>query len=131
MIITLNVNIQAPELANAIQSIAGALAVTKAGTPHQQTPAMEKTSKTTPAAKKTTPSVEETPATEEAATPEDAPATEEIPTVVELRAKAQEKATTAEGKKAVKALLDKFESKSISDVPEEKRAAFFKELEEL
>lgn len=57
--------------------------------------------------------------------------TEEIPTVVDLRAKAQEKGKTPEGKKAIKALLDEFESKSISDVPEEKRAAFLRKLEEL
>ena len=66
---------------------------------------------------------------------EDAPdtvtETEEIPTVVELRAKAQEKGTTPEGKKAIKALLDKFESKSISDVPEDKRAVFLRELDKL
>ena len=56
---------------------------------------------------------------------------ETIPTVVDLRAKAQEKGTTPEGKKAIKALLDKFESKSISDVPEEKRTAFLHALEAL
>jgi hypothetical protein len=52
----------------------------------------------------------------------------EIPTVVELRAAAQAKGGTPEGKKAIKALLDKFESKSISDVPEDKRAAFLTAL---
>lgn len=55
--------------------------------------------------------------------------TEDIPTVVDLRAKAQEVGTSAEAKKAIKALLDKFECKSISDVPEEKRADFLSELE--
>lgn len=57
--------------------------------------------------------------------------TEAIPTVVELRAKAQEKGTTPEGKKAIKALLDKIGSKSISDIPEGKRAAFLRDLEAL
>lgn len=57
--------------------------------------------------------------------------TEEVPTVVELRAKAQEKGTTPEGKKAIKELLVEFESKSISDVPEEKRTAFLHKLEAL
>lgn len=57
--------------------------------------------------------------------------TEEIPTIVELRAKAQEKGTTAEGKKAIKALLDEFECKSISNVPDEVRAAFMQKLEAL
>lgn len=54
-----------------------------------------------------------------------------IPTVVELRAKAQEKGKTQEGKAAIKALLKKFESKSISEVPEAKRAAFYAELEKI
>ena len=57
--------------------------------------------------------------------------TEEIPTVVELRAMAQLKGGTADGKKAIKALLNEFESKSISDVPEDKRAAFLQKLEAL
>ena len=56
---------------------------------------------------------------------------EEIPTVVELRAKAQEKGTTPEGKKAIKALLDKFGAKSISNVEENIRAAFMRGLEAL
>ncbi|ELK41268.1 hypothetical protein D478_14885 [Brevibacillus agri BAB-2500] len=51
-----------------------------------------------------------------------------IPTIVELRARAQEIGKTAEGKKAIKALLDKFGSKSLSDLPEEKRAEFMDEL---
>lgn len=54
-----------------------------------------------------------------------------IPTVVELRAKAQEKGATPEGKQAIKSLLDKYESKSISSLPEEKRAAFMADLEAL
>ena len=56
---------------------------------------------------------------------------EYIPTVVELREAAQEKGKTAEGKKAIKALLDKYDSKAISNVPEDKRAAFLVELEAL
>jgi hypothetical protein len=56
---------------------------------------------------------------------------ENIPTVVELRAKAQEKGQTPEDKKKIKALLDEFEAKSISDLPEEKRAAFLRKLEAL
>ncbi|MFB0845737.1 hypothetical protein [Paenibacillus oleatilyticus] len=51
-----------------------------------------------------------------------------VPTVVELRAKAQEVGTTPEAKKAIKALLDEFGSKSISDVPENKRHAFMSGL---
>jgi|GEM_PF-2974548 len=56
---------------------------------------------------------------------------EHIPTVVELRAAAQEKGKTPEGKQAIRELLNKFGSKSISDVPEKKRAAFLAELEAL
>ncbi|SCW41032.1 hypothetical protein SAMN04487970_10063 [Paenibacillus tianmuensis] len=51
-----------------------------------------------------------------------------VPTVIELRAKAQEVGTTPEVKKAIKALLDEFGSKSISDVPENKRHAFMSGL---
>lgn len=54
-----------------------------------------------------------------------------IPTVVELRAKAQEKGTTPEQKQSIKTLLDKYESKSISSLPEDKRAAFLVDLEAL
>jgi predicted lipid-binding transport protein (Tim44 family) len=53
----------------------------------------------------------------------------DVPTVVELRAKAQEVGSTPEAKKAIKALLDKFGSKSISDIPEDKRADFMAELD--
>ncbi|MHB1651641.1 MAG: hypothetical protein ACYCVD_04080 [Desulfitobacteriaceae bacterium] len=56
---------------------------------------------------------------------------ENIPTVVDLRAKAQEKGGTPEGKKAIKALLDAFGSKSISDVPEERRTEFLQKLGEI
>jgi hypothetical protein len=55
--------------------------------------------------------------------------TSDAPTVVELRAKAQEVGTSSEAKKAIKALLDKFEAKSISSIPEEKRADFLAELD--
>lgn len=54
---------------------------------------------------------------------------EDAPTVVELRAKAQEVGTTAEAKKAIKELLNNYGSKSISDIPEDKRAAFMAALE--
>lgn len=54
-----------------------------------------------------------------------------VPTVVELRAKATEVGAMPEGKQKVKGLLDEFGSKSISDVPEGKRAAFMKALEAL
>lgn len=55
--------------------------------------------------------------------------TDDIPSIVELRARAQEIGKTAEGKKAIKALLDEFGSKSLSDIPEEKRADFMAGLD--
>lgn len=51
--------------------------------------------------------------------------------VVDLRAKAQEVGKTQEAKKAIKELLTKFECKSISDIPADKRADFMKGLENL
>ncbi|QCT03319.1 hypothetical protein E6C60_2607 [Paenibacillus algicola] len=56
---------------------------------------------------------------------------DEIPTVVELRAKAQEIGKDAKKKPAIKALLDKYDSPNISEVPEGKRIAFMAELEKL
>lgn len=97
------------------------------------------TTETKQTKRNTTPKEEKKPKEEqvvEKETPVDQEATSEAdqqdtPTVVELRTVAAEKGKTAEGKKAIKALLDKFESKSISTVPEEKRAAFLVELEAL
>lgn len=57
--------------------------------------------------------------------------TEEIPTIVELRAAAQKKGGTPEGKKAIKALLDEIGSKNLTEIPEEKRAAFIQKLGEI
>ncbi|MFK7695377.1 hypothetical protein [Paenibacillus sp. HJGM_3] len=53
-----------------------------------------------------------------------------IPTPVDLRAKAQEVGADG-GRAEVKALLDKYGSKSISDIPENKRSAFMRDLESL
>lgn len=50
------------------------------------------------------------------------------PSVVDLRAKAQEVGTSPQAKKAIKALLDKFDSKSLSEVSEDNRAEFLAEL---
>ncbi|GLG01708.1 hypothetical protein Alches_17480 [Alicyclobacillus hesperidum subsp. aegles] len=55
----------------------------------------------------------------------------DIPSVVELRAVAQTKGATPEGKKAIKELLNEFGSRSISEVPEDKRADFLARLEAL
>ena len=80
-------------------------------------------------APETEPVVESTAVEDTEETPEETP--EEIPTVVELRAEAQKHGQSPEGKKAIKTLLVKFGSKSISDVPEGKRTAFMVELIDL
>ncbi|MCY9539086.1 hypothetical protein M5X00_04880 [Paenibacillus alvei] len=56
---------------------------------------------------------------------------EDIPTFEDLRAVGKEKGATSDGKAAIRALLDEFESKSLSEVPEEKRAAFLERLKAL
>lgn len=51
------------------------------------------------------------------------------PSVAEIRDCAKEKGKTAEGKAAIKSLLETYNSKSISTLPEESRAAFMADLE--
>lgn len=138
MNITLNIIAGTPgELQEAIAGLAGFAS----GTVVSQSEKSEKQSRTTVQKSEKRPSPDpvesgkeesqETPNSETGDTPNTETETEEIPTVVELRAAAQEKGKTPEGKKAIKALLNEFESKSISDVPEEKRAAFLHKLENL
>lgn len=55
----------------------------------------------------------------------------DAPSVVELRAKAQEVGKDPANKPKIKALLNKYDSPNISEVPEDKRAAFLAELEKL
>jgi len=148
MNITLNIEAGNPgELHEAVIGLAGILVGTVAPQPEPEK--TKKSSKATtkpekqPDPEPTKPAVEsdtaedavgETPETTETAveeTPDTVTETEEIPTVVELRAAAQTKGGTPEGKKAIKALLDKFGSKSISDVPEDKRTAFLDGLSAL
>lgn len=102
-----------------------------------ETPKVEKPARTDRAAakkeveaakKETAVAADPDPADEQ---PEEPVETIQLPTVVELRAQAAEVGKTAQGKAAVKGLLDQFESKSISDVPEVKRLAFLKALEDL
>lgn len=57
--------------------------------------------------------------------------TGDIPTVEDVREVAQDKGKTPEGKKAVKALLIEFESKNLTTLPEEQRAAFLARLKAL
>jgi len=55
----------------------------------------------------------------------------EIPSVVDLRAKAQQVGQDSKKKPKIKALLDKYGSPNVSEVPEDKRAAFLADLEKL
>lgn len=143
MNITLNIQADNPvELQAAIEGLAKQGLVNVTGEAKE----VVKTPKKVQAKKETTPSEpkkEEAPKVEEKqdVTPketkkEETPKVEgkqdvNVPSVVELRSMAQEKGKTPEGKKAVKALLVELESKSISTVPEEKRAEFLAELEKL
>lgn len=143
MNITLNIQADNPaELQNAIAGLAGIVGgvVTNFTTTLEEPDKTEKPKRTSRAASKPEPAKQSDP--EPANTSDDEPDQEpettggdeeetEVPSVVDLRAAAQEKGKTPEAKKAIKALLDKYGSKSISDVPEKKRAAFLAELNEL
>jgi hypothetical protein len=54
-----------------------------------------------------------------------------VPTIVEIRAKASEAGGKSGGREKVKALLDKFEVPNVSSVPENKRIAFMRELNDV
>jgi outer membrane biosynthesis protein TonB len=143
--LNINIKIDAPELAGAIYALANALSGTKLQPlvnmevavaadpqPEVEKPKSERkqSEKVGQASEPPEPVKEEVPEAEQAPeTPETEP--QVIPSVVELRAAAQEKGKTQEGKAKIKALLNKFESKSISDVPEEYRASFLALLEAL
>lgn len=119
MNITLNIEAGSPaELQEAITGLAGIVGNVTTPTPEQKT-VTEPVKQSIKPEKKPDPK------------PVDNSEIEVIPSIVELRAKAQEKGKTPEGKKAIKALLEEFGSKSISDVPEEQRAAFLAALEDL
>lgn len=128
----ITINIQAPELTNALLQLASVLSMgiaAQAGLASlaQQTPeqreadALEGLGVQPDTAEKST----------DRPQPANAKRAADIPSVVELRAKATEKGTTPEAKKAVKQLLTEFGSKSISEVPEDKRAEFLARLETL
>lgn len=97
---------------------------------------------TAPAAVETTKAAEEKPkrqkkqvikqeeVKQEEAKQPDAPS--DVISTSELLSKAKEKAEqSTEAKKAIKALISKFEVKNITSIPEEKRAEFMAELEAL
>ena len=133
MNITVNINIPAlSDLARAIEVLAGPLSGKAVQLPVKEEKKESKPGKTNvkeSKAEETKAKIEEvTEETEIEVTDVDMA---DIPTLVDLRAKAQEKGKTAEGKKAIKALLDKYDSKSISNVPEEVRVAFMADLEAL
>ncbi|HWQ74500.1 MAG TPA: hypothetical protein VN441_04230 [Syntrophomonas sp.] len=122
----ITVNIESPQIADAIQALAAAIGGNK--------PAMaisagvtggQAQSRQQPAADENIPDKAETIETQEdAGSNEKTP----VPSIVEIREKAQQIGKTAESKHAIKALLDKYGSKSISNLPEEHRAAFLADL---
>jgi len=128
MNISLHIEATSPsELQEAITGLAG---ITGAATPQTETDKPKRSNRK--ADKQPDPNPVETDQPDHGQeSTDDTEKPESLPTVVELRAKAQEKGTTPEGKTAIKALLDEFGSKSISDVPEEKRIAFLQKLEGL
>ena len=132
MNITLNIEAgSSAELQEAIAGLAGLVVITGGADALKSGP--EKSKRGSKVTTQTDKSPETEPEVESSAT-EDTGKTlpdkveENIPTVVDLRAEAQKHGQTPEGKKAIKALLNAFESKSISDVPEEKRATFLQAL---
>lgn len=110
----IRVKIDAPELVQAIQSLAGAL------TSNPNLIDLEDTK----------PGKVEKEIVKDVPESEPGPKQEEAPKVEDLRAKAAEKAK--EGKKdEIKALLDEFGAKTVSAVPKAKRAEFLQRLGEL
>lgn len=120
------------------QSLQGDAAVSTA----KQEPAQNAQKRQGKSAKATTKSAEEHPTKDETeqnetgvdeavnAAMEEEFSDEPVPTDVELRAAATEKAKTA-GKVKVKALLDKYKVPNVTALPDDQRAAFLRELEEL
>lgn len=136
MNITLNIEAgSSAELQEAIAGLAGLAVITDGAVTFKSE--LEKPKRGSKVTTTQTETLPETKPKEESGAAEDPGETptnkveENIPTVVDLRAKAQEHGQTPEGKKAIKALLIKFESKSISDVPEVRRTAFLQALGEL
>jgi len=110
--------------------VAPVAAATQAEAPQEDKPKRQRSAKQEdPAPKQQEEQQPEQPEQSEQPEPQQQGSSDNVPTVVELRAKAQEVGTSPEAKKAIKALLDQFGAKSISDVPEEKRADFLAELD--
>lgn len=121
------IEIKAPELSHAILELAGVIAMAistdaaKFSMAHQAQVEVATSTSTIVA--------------EEVAPPMPAQASAQaemsIPDIVTLRAAAQEKGKTVEGKAAIKSLLGQFGAKSISDVPDAQKAEFLAALEAL
>jgi len=138
MNITLNIEADSSaELQEAINGLARGFAVITGGA---DTPKLEP--EKTKRSNKVATQPEKAPETEQAVEPaavEETPPVEvppaktpeEIPTVVELRAEAQKHGQSTEGKKAIKAILTKFGSESISKVTEDNRTACLQALVDL
>lgn len=135
MKIHISIEAESPiELMDALKKLSADSAPQTVDKPREAEPKKPRT------AKPAEPRQPETAPTEDAATPptpaaDPAPDIEpeavNVPTVVELRAAAQEKGNSPEGKKAIKDLLNRFGSPSISALRDDQRAAFMAALEEL
>lgn len=125
----ITLHIEAANPAELQEAIAGLAGITGGSTPVQTEKPKQTRAK---AEKQPDPKPEEKPKQEEPAEePEEPNLSEPAPTVVELRAAAREKGESVEGKEAIRELLEEFNSKSISGIPESRRAEFLKRLEAL
>lgn len=130
--ITIN-GADAAELIRELSALASGLTgaapvVTPVGEPKKETKKTVKQEKPEP-----DPVKEEAPAGDPAIEESDDIDSADIPTDVELRAKAQEigKKMGAEGKQAIKELLNEFGSPNITGIPEKRRIEFMARLEAL
>jgi len=124
MSVTININGEnAGEALKELSVLAAGIAGAPASTEQTKIEKPVKGNRTTKAAEKVDPA----PSREE--DDQSADDQEDIPSVVDLRAKAQEVGKTPEAKKAIKALLDTYGVKAISDVPEDQRVSFLADLD--
>ena len=130
--ITIN-GADAAESIRELSALASGLAGAQVAAPAEEPEKPKKEPVKKAPAKQEKPMKEEAPAGDPAIEESDDNDSADIPTDVELRAKAQEigKKMGAEGKQAIKDLLNEFGSPNITGIPEEKRIEFMARLEAL
>lgn len=131
-LVPIQITLQAATAADAKQLVQD-LAGTMSGMPASGIPSETTVSKVEPEKPRRQKAANTAPETSEETPDEAASAQEdvEIPSVVDLRAKAQQVGQDPKKKPKIKALLDKYGSPNVSEVPEDKRAAFLADLEKL